>query len=170
MARSTKGQPFIADECNFGLSEYIRGYPVLSYSDIGLQRGATDAKLVEHAGHHGVIIISRNKAHMRQEMARASERSNTDACYEGAGLVSVPDELVRFDFRTITKTMRFRGRPVEWADVCDVNLEVIVHRDVAKPPEVRLLPRCPKCIKIHEDCRRCINLGITPADYSPAMA
>jgi hypothetical protein len=144
MARSTKGQPFIADECNFGLSEYIRGYPVLSYSDIGLQRGATDAKLVEHAGHHGVIIISRNKAHMRQEMARASERSNTDACYE--------------------------GRPVEWADVCDVNLEVIVHRDVAKPPEVRLLPRCPKCIKIHEDCRRCINLGITPADYSPAMA
>ena len=165
MRRGANAQSFVVDECNLDLAEFIRGYPVLSYRDLGLERGASDEKLVEHAGYRGAIIVSRNKRDFRHEMRRAAERSTLADCYEGAGLVSVPDDLPRFNFKTITRTMRFRGRPVSWEDVCDVNFEVVVHRDADHPPEIRLLPRCPKCLKNHEDCERCHRLGLAAQDY-----
>lgn len=79
--------------------------------------------------------------------------------------MSVPDELARFNFKTITRTMRFRGRLVSWQEVYDVNFEVVVHRDIDRTPEVRLLSRCTKCLKNHEDCERCKRVGLSAQDF-----
>jgi hypothetical protein len=165
MGRREKASAFVIDECNLDLADFIRGYTQLSYRDLGLERGASDQKLVEHANYHGAIIVSRNKRDFRHEMRIAAERSTLANCYEGAGLVTVPDGLERFDFKSITRNLRFRGQRVMWADVYQVNLEVLVHRDVGHPPEIRLLPRCPNCLRDHADCDICASLAITEADY-----
>lgn len=63
MRRGANAQSFVVDECNLDLAEFIRGYPVLSYRDLGLERGASDEKLVEHAGYRGVVIVSLSPCH-----------------------------------------------------------------------------------------------------------
>jgi len=150
---------FVIDECNLDLTEFVRGYPLRAYKDLGLERGASDQKLVEHANYHGAIIVSRNKRDFQKEMRLAAERSTAGACYEGAGLVTVPDGLERFDFKFISRNLRFDGQRVTWEDVYQVNLEVLIHRDVGHPPEVRLLPRCERCLREHEGCDVCASLG-----------
>ncbi len=165
MGKRASTPAFVVDECNLDLAAFIQGYPIRTYRDIGLERGASDQKLVEHANYYGAIIVSRNKRDFRKEMRLAAARSNLAECYEGAGLVTVPDGLERIDFKSITRNLRFNSHRVTWEDVYQVNLEVRIHRTIGTAPEVTLLPRCIKCLRDHEDCDVCASLGITSKDY-----
>ena len=158
MGRLRRTIAFVADECNGDLAASIRAYPVLSYRDIGLERGATDPKLIEHARNHGAIIITRNKRHFRRFMREAAERSTVDECFEGSGLITVPDDMPRFHFERLTRELNLNNVPIGWTDVLHLNLEVRLYHDA--PAVVTLLPRCPKCVRDHGDCEACLTLGI----------
>ena len=67
MGRRDAGPAFVIDECNFDLAQFVHGYLLRSYKDLGLERGASDQKLMEHANYHGAIIVSRNKRDFRKE-------------------------------------------------------------------------------------------------------
>lgn len=130
------GPGFVVDECDLDLAEFIRGYPIYTYKDIGLEHGASDQKFVEHANYHGAIIVSRNKRDFRKEMRLAADRSTLSECFEGAGLVMVPDGLECFDFRAISRNLLYRDQRVTWVDVYQINLEVIVRRELNIAPEI----------------------------------
>lgn len=155
---------FVCDESNFHLGECVRGYPVLTYRDIGLSPGTADRSVVRHAREHGAIIISRNRGHFREEMLKAAQASGAYHCHEGCGLLLVADEINDFHFERITKQLVIidprttRRIPISWEHVFDLNLEVHICADHSVV--VRLLPRCARCIGEHADCQECNAAGI----------
>jgi hypothetical protein len=155
---------FLPDECNTVLGESVRGAKVFTYEEVGLGRGTKDPKVLEHARSHGAIVITRNSSHFSQA-ARAAARDSTEGkchamrCQDGIGLVTVHDSLTAFHFANVTKALRLGKHVIDWEDVFMLNLWV--HINPQHIVDVRLLPRCVRCMRAHvKDCERCAELGV----------
>ncbi|HTU69542.1 MAG TPA: hypothetical protein VMF11_04400 [Candidatus Baltobacteraceae bacterium] len=155
---------FLPDEDSLGLGRSIRGYPVLTYREVGLSRGASDIKVEEHGRRHNAIVLSRNRRDFRRVMrdiARVSTSGECQAmrCKEGGGLVTVDPRLKSFNFARVSKSLVLGGQRIDWDDVFVLNLRVHIGAD--ERVTVTLLPRCERCLRLHSfECERCDQIGI----------
>lgn len=164
MSRHIEFQGFLPDECCTVLGNSVRAFRVFSYSDVGLGRGSKDPKVLEHARDHGAIVITRNSSDFANA-AKAAARDSTEGeckamrCQDGVGLVTVHDHLTAFHFKNVSKALRLGEHSIDWEDVFMLNLWV--HIDSQQRVDVRLLPRCLRCMHEHvAECPRCTMLGV----------
>jgi hypothetical protein len=76
----------------------------------------------------------------------------------------VPNSIKVFNFRNITRRLRFNGHSVSWGDVTELNLQVSLGAD--RDPVLTALPRCYKCVRDHSaDCDRCRELKLLKFDW-----
>jgi len=155
---------FLPDEDSFCFAESIRRYAVRTYEDVGLARGAVDAKVVEHAKDHDAIVLTRNirdfLAAMRDAAALSSHGDcRAMRCHEGGGLVTLHSSLTSFNFERVTRGLRLGQHPIDWEEVYFLNLRV--HIDPQERVTVSILPVCTRCLVLHIDgCDRCAELGM----------
>jgi len=156
--------PFLLDENSIGFAACIRRHRVLTFADVGLEYGAPDHKVVEHARDHGAIVLTRDRDDFRSAMLDAANTSSAGDCqamdcHEGGGLVTIGKAVQSFHFGRVTRALTLSGLPITWDDVFFLNLRVhIAPRDRVM---VELLPQCHRCLARHTpDCERCQLLQV----------
>lgn len=156
-------QGFVCDEDSQHLRPCIRHQSVVSLSEIGITvgRGTPDEAVLRHAREAGRVLITANESDFAVEMKRAAQRCTPSRCYEGGGMITVPNGVWSFPFTTISRTMQLGEAKIGWDDVFILNLHVQVRRDGTF--RVQRLPVCPYLLKEHADCETCAELGILPS-------
>jgi hypothetical protein len=155
-------QGFVCDEDSQHLRGSIRHHSVVSLSEVGITvgRGSPDEAVLRHAREAGRILITANESDFAVEMKHAANRCTPSKCYEGGGMITVPNGLPSFAFTTISRTMRLADTAIGWDEVFFLNLHVQVQRDGRF--SVRRLPICRYLLKDHVDCETCAELGVLP--------
>lgn len=155
---------FVCDEDSERMIPFLKRakLPVYPLSRIGITRGkgSPDRAIQRHARDRGMIIVTGNVRHFRREMREAAKLCNSYACFEGGGLITVPNELQSAPFGRIGKTMKLGAEPIIWEDVFACNLRVAIYMDGSV--RVSPLPICEIFKKLHSDCEPCMRLGIVP--------
>jgi hypothetical protein len=153
-------QGFVCDEDSQHLRDSIRHYSIVALSEIGITvgKGSPDDAVIRHAREAGRIIVTANESDFAKEMTRAAARCTPSKCYEGGGMITVPNGVRSFPFRKISRALRLGEVDIDWADVFICNLHVQVRR--GGEFRVRRLPICEYFLKDHADCEACAELGI----------
>ena len=139
----------------------IRHQSVVSLAEIGITvgRGTPDEAVLHHAREAGRVLITANESDFAVEMKRAAQRCTPSKCYEGGGMITVPNGMQSFPYMTMSRTMRLGEAEIGWDDVFFLNLHVQVQRD--RKFRVQRLPICPYLLKDHTECETCAHLGIS---------
>lgn len=151
---------FLLDRnCEY-LASSLRGR-VYVLGDVGLPDTASDQQIFNVAGDRELTIATQNVTDFTRIMRDAVQRAGARRCGDGWGLL-VPNAVMRFDFADLSRRLKFNGHGIDWEDVAELNLCVMLGQQ--SPPQVHPLPRCPRCLCDH-DCRRCRDLGLLDVSW-----
>lgn len=140
---------------------------IASLSEIGITkgRGSPDEAIVQHARDAGRIVVTGNAWDYTSAIRGAALKCRPGVCYEGGGLISVPNGKRSYPFKRIERTMTLDGASIGWEDVYLCNLHIRVNRDGSF--DVLRLPLCEYFIRDHANhCARCIELSIATPNKS----
>lgn len=152
---------FVCDEDCQHLIDSLPSGNVFTLAQIGITmgRGTPDGAVVKHARESGCIVLTGNKSHFVREMRLAAKRCTLAECFEGAGVITVPNGLDRLQFSKMTRGLKLGQERIDWEDVFACNLHVDVHR--GGKVIVKRLPICEFFIRNHAAiCEACQRLGI----------
>ena len=162
-------QGFVLDEDSGHLLRSMRSVArqIVSLSQIGITKGcgSPDEAIIQHARNAGRIVVTGNTWDYTSAIRDAALKCRPGVCYEGGGLISVPNGTWSYPFKQIERTMTLDDAPIGWEDVYLCNLHIRVNRNHSF--DVLRLPLCEYFIRDHAlNCTRCIALSVETQSIS----
>jgi hypothetical protein len=135
---------FLLDQnCNHLKPSFPKGR-AKTLADVGVSEQSTDTEILAFASEREFLIVTENDRDFLRAMKHACSRSGGKGkiCGDAWGMLVVPSGLGSFDYRGLSKRLRYKGHPVGWQEIAQFNLRVAA---TARDGNVTGLPRCPEC-------------------------
>jgi hypothetical protein len=121
---------FLIDHCCEHHTAALSRRSVLALSDVDLDETATDHAIVDAAHEAQAIIITENRRDFRKVMRQCAEQSGGPArsCFDGYGVLSVPNGYRRLDLADVRRRMKMNGRSSPGTTCCGLTFAFALPR------------------------------------------